>query len=124
MTIFSYLQASNTFIILSIILGILMAINDNKKQLLKFKILNYCFFICMSISYIFSFLVFFQDFNSNILEIIAHILSIILLIACNRVATKNALNTSLYTLLAFWFSPLFATILLFWIHKPHKYLNS
>ncbi len=43
MTIFSYLQASNTFIILSIILGVLMAINDNKKQLLKFKILNYCF---------------------------------------------------------------------------------
>lgn len=106
MTVFSYLQESNTFIILSIILGILMTINDNKKQLLKFKILNYCFFICMSISYIFSFLVFFKDFSSNILEIIAHILSIILLIACNRVSTKNTLNTSLYTLLAFWFSPL------------------
>ncbi|HAU5230187.1 TPA: hypothetical protein JD123_18045, partial [Clostridioides difficile] len=68
--------------------------------------------------------VFFQDFNSNILEIIANILSIILLIACNRVSTKNALNSSLYTLLAFWFSPLFAIILLFWIHNPHKYLNS
>lgn len=119
MTIFS-LQTANLFGWIAMVLGVIMSINDSKKQLPKFKNLNYIFFAFMGLFYAFTLFALAQNFTSHIFKIVNCIIYIIILIACNKISTKKNLNSSFWTLVGFSINPILAIIIVFFI-KNKKY---